>query len=222
MKKILNALIVILPWVLKRRMLIFFYNYKLHSSSRIGYSWIFPDKLILDENASIGHFNVAVNLHNMVLKKGAKIGRGNWITGFTLKTNSKHFAHQNNRIPELILSEESAITKNHHIDCTHQIFIGKFTTIGGYQSQLLTHAINIEKGIQDSKPINIGNYCFIGTNVVILGGAVLPSYSVLGAKSLLNKKFEEEYNVYGGVPAIAIQSISKEAAYFTRESGFVY
>lgn len=222
MKKILNSLIVILPWFLKRRLLILIYSYKLHPSSRIGYSWIFPDKLILDENASIGHFNVAVNLHNMVLKKGAKIGRGNWITGFSLKTNSKHFAHQKERIPELILNEESAITKNHHIDCTHQIFIGKFTTIGGYQSQLLTHAINIEKGIQDSKPIYIGNYCFIGTNVVILGGAVLPSYSVLGAKSLLNKKFEEEFTVYGGVPAIAVQSISKEAAYFTRESGFVY
>jgi acetyltransferase-like isoleucine patch superfamily enzyme len=222
MKKILKALIVILPWLLKRRLLIFFYDYKLNPSSHIGYSWIFPDKLILEENASIGHFNVAIHLHNMVLKKGAKIGRGNWITGFSLKTNSQHFTHQKDRIPELILSEESAITKNHHIDCTHQIFIGKFTTIGGYQSQLLTHAINIEKGIQDSKPIYIGNYCFIGTNVVILGGAVLPSYSVLGAKSLLNKKFEEEYNVYGGVPAIAVQSLSKEAAYFTRESGFVY
>ena len=33
-------------------------------------------------------------------------------------------------------------------------------------------------------PITIGDYCFVGTNCVLLGGSVLPSYSVLAAKSL--------------------------------------
>jgi carbonic anhydrase/acetyltransferase-like protein (isoleucine patch superfamily) len=68
----------------------------------------------------------------------------------------------------------------------------------------------------------IGEYTFVGTNVAILGGAVLPSYSVLGAKSLLNKPFEEEWKLYAGVPAKAVSDIDKDAKYFNRVDGFVY
>lgn len=222
MKKILNALIVILPWILKRRLLILFYNYKLHPSSHIGYSWIFPDHLIMESNSIIGHFNVAIHLNKIHLQNHAKIGRGNWITGFSLNKKSKHFNHQPDRTPELIVGEHSAITKNHHIDCTHQIKIGRFTTIAGYQSQILTHSINIEENRQDSSPIFIGDYCFVSTNVVILGGAYLPSYSVLGAKSLLNKKFDDTHFLYGGVPAKSIISLNVNSKYFKRTEGFVY
>jgi hypothetical protein len=49
----------------------------------------------------------------------------------------------------------------------------------------------------------------------------LPSFSVLGAKSLLNKKLSEEWTLYGGVPAKPLQCIPREAKYFTRIIGFV-
>ena len=75
---------------------------------------------------------------------------------------------------------------------------------------------------QDSKPIFIGDYTFIGTNVIILGGASLPSYSVLGAKSLLNKKFSTEWRLYGGVPAVELSELSRDAKYFSRKDGFVF
>jgi acetyltransferase-like isoleucine patch superfamily enzyme len=75
--------------------------------------------------------------------------------------------------------------------------------------------------LQDSSPIIIGDFCFVGTNVVVLGGAVLPSYSVLGAKSLLNKEIQNQYYLYGGVPAIPIKPINQSALYFKRTSGFV-
>ena len=198
MKNVIKAILVVFPWFLKRPLLQLFFGYKLHSSAKIGFSWIYPDHLIMDENSKIGHINVAIHLNKIHLMNGAKIGRGNWITGFSLKGNSKHFTHQTNRKPEFILGEESAITKNHHFDCTHQIKIGKFTTIAGYQSQLLTHSINIEENRQDSSPIFIGDYCFVSTNVVILGGSCLPSFSVLGAKSLLNKEFNDASLYYQG------------------------
>lgn len=221
MKTILKAFIVLFPWFLKRPLLQLCFGYQLHPSAKIGFSWIYPDVLIMDENAKIGHLNVAIHLNKIHLEKAAKIGRGNWITGFTLKGNSKHFSHQSNRKPELILGEESAITKNHHFDCTQSIVIGKFTTIAGYQSQFLTHSINILENRQDSEPIIIGNYCFVGTNVVVLGGSELPAYSVLGAKSLLNKVHNKTHFLYGGVPAEPIKEIDKEAKYFTRTKGFV-
>ncbi|ADF50912.1 trimeric LpxA-like enzyme [Zunongwangia profunda SM-A87] len=115
----------------------------------------------------------------------------------------------------------SAITKNHHIDCTSPIFIGKFVTIAGYQSQLLTHSINVYDNRQDSQSIYIGDYTFIGTNVVILGGSKLPAKSVLGAKALLNKSYEEEWMLYGGNPAKPIVPIQKDAKYFSRTKGYV-
>ncbi|GAA4816980.1 hypothetical protein GCM10023330_27060 [Litoribaculum gwangyangense] len=172
-------------------------------------------------HTNIGHFTVAVNLDYIQMDANATIGRTNWITGFPTHTDSAHFKHQPNRKAELCLGESSAITKNHHLDCTNSIKIGKFTTIAGYNTQFLTHSINVLENRQDSAPITIGDYTFVGTNSVILNGAVLPSYSVLGAKSLLNKKFNTEWRLYGGVPAKEISDIPKTAKYFSRKDGFV-
>jgi len=212
---------LLLPWPLKRFMLIRFFKYKIHPSARIGLSWIYPKKLIMDANSQIGHFNVAVHLDSISIGQESSIARGNWITGFPSNTNSKHFSHQKNRESKLIIGKHSAITKNHHIDCTNLIQIGNFVTVAGYASQLLTHSINIELNIQDSYPIVIEDYCFVGTSSTILGGAVLPAYCVLGANSLLNKAFVIPYRLYGGNPAKEIKELSKECKYFNREVGFV-
>jgi acetyltransferase-like isoleucine patch superfamily enzyme len=176
----------------------------------------------MEEGSKIGHFNTAIHLDKIVMKKHSSIGRSNWITGFSSKKSSRHFQHQPERISVLTMHEGAAITKHHHIDCTSPVSIGKFTTIAGYDSQLLTHSIDIIESRQDSQPIVIGDYCFVSTNVVILGGAQLPDYSVLGAKSLLNKKQDQSYVLYGGQPANFIKSIDKEAKYFTRKEPFVY
>jgi acetyltransferase-like isoleucine patch superfamily enzyme len=122
----------------------------------------------------------------------------------------------------LILGEHAAITNRHLIDCTDRVTIGKFTTIAGFQSQLLSHSIDIEKNRQDSKPICIGDYCFLGTNCVLLGGSALPDYSVLGAKSLLNKAHMETHRLYGGVPAKPLKELARDLAYFKRTEGFVH
>jgi acetyltransferase-like isoleucine patch superfamily enzyme len=222
MKKLLQLLTLLLPWFLRRKTLQWWFGFEIHPTARIGLAWIFPAKLVMEADARIDHFTVAVNLEKIVLKNKAKIGRGNWITGFPRGKNSLHFQHQANRQPELIMSESSAITKNHHLDCTDRISIGKFTTIAGYNSQLLTHSIDVLMNRQDSSPITIGEYCFVGTNVVVLGGATLPARSVLGAKSLLNKSFTEEWKLYGGVPAKMIADIPRDAGYFMRTDGFVY
>ncbi|CAN5445392.1 hypothetical protein BH10BAC3_BH10BAC3_32480 [soil metagenome] len=218
---LLKLLTVLLPWALRRRALNSWFGFNIHPSARIGMAWIFPKKLIMEANTRIDHFTVAVNLELIEMKSNAKIGRGNWITGFPLNSKSVHFAHQPDRQPMLVMGQSSAITKNHHIDCTNKIEIGEFSTIAGYQSQLLTHSINVMDNRQDSTPIYIGDYTFVGTNVVVLGGASLPARCVLGAKSLLNKSFTEEWMLYAGVPAKPVQNLPPGAKYFTRTVGFV-
>lgn len=217
-----KAFTFIMPWKIRRWLLQKWFGYDLHPQSRIGLAWVFPKKLVMAEGARIAHFTVAVHLDRIVMEKESRIGRSNWITGFPTGTRSLHFRHQPDRVSELYMGASSAITKHHHIDCTSRIAIGRFTTIAGYYSQLLTHSIDVFENIQDSHPIIIGDYAFVGTNSVILGGSVLPSYSVLGAKSLLNKAYKEEWKLYGGTPAKSISDIPRDAKYFSRKDGFVH
>ena len=210
----------LLPWPLRRLYLQACFKYQIHSTSHIGFAWILPKKLIMDEYSRIGHLTICKNLELVRLKRNASIGKGNWITGFP-SGSQKHFIHQKDRNPQLILGEHSAITHRHLIDCTNSVVIGNFTTFAGFQSQILTHSVDFERSRQSSSPVTIGNYCFISTNSVILGGSVLPDYSVLGAKSLLNKNYLETYFLYGGVPARPIKRLPKEYSYFSRSVGFV-
>lgn len=221
MNKILKAFIVIMPWPIKRFLLQKIYNYDLAPTSRVGLSWFFPHRLTMKPHATVGHFNSAVHLDEVFMDEYSSLGRNNWITGFPSGTESLHFRHQKDRKSILRIGKHSAITKNHHLDCTHLLSIGNFVTVAGYHSQFLTHSINIFDNRQDSAPIHIGDYTFVGTNSVILGGARLPDFSVLGAKSLLNKQFIEGYKLYGGVPAKLIVDLPEDAAYFTRAEGFV-
>ncbi|WP_254943897.1 acyltransferase [Cyanobium sp. AMD-g] len=171
--------------------------------------------------ARIDALTVAVNLDRLVMGEMARIGRGNWITGFPTGTSSPHFSHQPDRCAELHLGAHAAITKDHHIDCTNCVTVGPFTTIAGYRSQLLTHAIDLQHNRQHSEPITIGAYCFVGSNCVILGGSVLPNHCVLGALSLLNKPLAESWCLYAGQPARRCKSIDPDSAYFSRSQGYV-
>jgi acetyltransferase-like isoleucine patch superfamily enzyme len=220
MKKILFLSTLFLPWFIRRRILIWFCGYQLHPTSRIGLSWIFPKMLILEEHASIGSLNVCKGLSLLHLKSNATIGRGNWITGFPTGSE-RHFVHQPDREPELVLDEHAAITHRHLIDCTHSVHVGKFATFAGFNSQILSHSIDLQYCRQSSAPIRIGAYCFVGTNCVILGGSALPDYSVLGAKSLLNHSYAETHNLYAGVPAKPLKKLSTDLPYFIRTAGFV-
>jgi serine acetyltransferase len=219
---VLKIITFFLPWSLRRRVLNRWFGFEIHPKARIGWAWVFPGKLIMAAGAHIDHFTVAIHLDRIEMGARSKIGRGNWITGLSAKTKSVHFQHQCERRAELQIGESANITKNHHIDCTNLIVLGRFATIAGYNSQFLTHSLDLAENRQDSAPINIGEYAFVGTNVVVLGGAALPSYSVLGAKSLLNKTYTEEWKLYGGIPAKILLEIPKNSKYFTRLDGFVY
>jgi acetyltransferase-like isoleucine patch superfamily enzyme len=217
---ILKFIVVLLPWPIRRRALTLFFGYRIERTARIGLAWIFPRRLELAAGSSIGHLTVCRGIDLVRLEERAMIGRLNWITGFPTG-ESRHFADVPNRLPELRLGEHAAVTHRHLIDCTHSVTIGAFSTVAGFRSQILSHSIDIDRGRQDAQPIQIGNYCFLGTDCVVLGGSTLPDYSVLAAKSLLNKSLPNTYTLYGGVPATSLKALSQDARYFTRTTGFV-
>jgi UDP-3-O-[3-hydroxymyristoyl] glucosamine N-acyltransferase len=220
MRVLLSLFSLCLPFRARRAFLEAQFGYRIHPTCRLGLAWILPNRLIMEEGSRIGHLTVCKGIDLLHLKTFASIGRGNWITGFPLGP-SPHFAAEQDRIPQLILGEHSAITHRHLIDCTNSVTIGRFTTMAGFQSQILTHSIDLEQNRQRSTPVRIGEYCFVGTNAVLLPGSVLPDYCVLGAKALLNQAFGETHQLYGGVPARPVKKLPDNLAYFKRTEGFV-
>lgn len=219
-KKVLYLISLLLPWILRRLVLVYLFKYEIHPTSKIGFSWITPTRLILGPQSRIGNLNVAKGLELLVMDECAIIGNLNWITGFPLG-DTRHYSNAQNRKVELHLHEHSAITNRHLLDCTDRVSIGAYATLAGFHSQLLTHSIDLQTNAQSCRPITIGAYCFIGTHCVILGGSALPDHCVLGAHSLLEKEFDEAYKLYGGVPARPLKGLEKSMAYFTRQTGYV-
>lgn len=214
---VMKVLLLLLPWRLRRVLLVRLYGYHLHPRCRIGLAWIYPKHLVMGEGARIGHLTVAKGMDLLSMGEQASIGRLNWITGYP-SGKPPHFAHQPARRPELEMAPHSGVTNRHIVDCTDRIFIGSFSIIAGFRSQLLTHSINIATNRQESRPIVIGRYCFLGTASTLLGGAVLPDYCVLGANSLLNKAFTVTHRLYGGVPALELGELDADLPYFRRDN----
>ena len=215
MKIIIKILIIFLPWKIRRFILNKFFHYKIHPTARIGLSYIYPEHLIMSEGTRIGHLNVAIHLELIQMDKNCSISQKNWITGFPLK-NRSHFQDFPERKPYLIMKEDSAITKQHLVDCTDTVTIGEFTSVGGYGTQILSHSTSLEKNRQACAPIQIGHHCFVGTRSIILPGSVLPPQSVLGAGAVLQRKYTESFVLYGGVPAKYIKKMDETYEFFHR------
>jgi hypothetical protein len=212
---------LLLPWPLRRWFLIKVFGYKIHPTSRMGFSLIMAREVILEEGSRIGHLNRCQGLDLLHLSAHSMIGQLNWITGFPTGA-SAHFAHQADRQPSLILGAHAAISNRHLLDCTARVDIGAYAIFAGFRSQILSHSVDLENSRQSAEPVCVGEYAFVGTDCVLLGGSALPARSILAAKSLLNKKFTEEFTLYGGVPAKPIKQVPTTWAYFHRETGFIY
>ncbi|QJR30730.1 acyltransferase [Limnobacter profundi] len=213
-----KLIIVFLPWMLKRLILIKFFGYKIENSSRIGWSWVFPDVLVMKKKSSIGNFNYFKKLEHLELGEYSTIGSLNLINGFP--RSKVHYATEERRLA-LILGSNSSITNQHIIDCTDEVIIGEFVTIAGYRTQILTHSINIYKSKQECKGIFVGDFCFIGSGSIVLSGVSIANASVVAAGSVVNSSLLDEGCLYGGVPAVKLKKYECEVKYFEREVGHV-
>ena len=220
-KAFIQALLFAAPWPVRRRLLRALFGYEIAPTARIGFSLILADRVTLKEGSRIGSLTLIKGIQSIFIDEFASLGSLNWVTGFP-RGNTSHFTLEKDRRASLHLHMHSAITGRHLIDCTDRVTIGAFTTVGGWRSQILTHAIDLRTGRQSCAPVTIGRYCFVGTGAILLKGSCLPDKSVLAAGSVLTRAMTEENTVYGGVPANAIRPIDAGAKYFTRSVGFVY
>ena len=212
----------LLPWFLRRSLLQFFLGYELHPTSRIGIALVIPKKLRMQAGSKIKALTVCKSLEKLEIGENSSIGRQNLITGhLPSKAKSSSFQEEHDRKSSLTLGKHTAITNRHFIDCTNKVSIGDYSIVAGYSSQILTHSVDFERSIQKSNAVEIGDYCFVGTDSTLLPGSKLPNFSILGAKGLLSKKYSKSYCLYAGVPARTVKELSKDLKYFNRKVGYV-
>jgi acetyltransferase-like isoleucine patch superfamily enzyme len=216
-----QCLLMFLPWRLRRNALRLFFGYVIDPSARIGLSLISVRTLRMGPKARIGHLTRVKGLEELSIGEGASLGNLNWVTAFPVG-HPVHFVADVGRIPSLVIERHAAITHRHLIDCTDRVVVGEYSTVAGWRSQILTHAIDIRLSRQSAASVSIGRYCFVGTGVIILKGAYLPDCSILSAGSVLASAMSENFVLYSGVPAVAIKSLDRDSGYFQRMQGFVY
>tara|TARA_R110000868_G_scaffold128417_2_gene336488 strand:- start:8821 stop:9489 length:669 start_codon:yes stop_codon:yes gene_type:complete len=220
-KLLIQSALFVLPWMLRRRALKVIFGFEIASSASIGFSLLGVDNCEIGENARIGHLTMVKGLSLLRIEDHGILGNLNWVTGFP-KSSKMHFSEDTSRDPCLWIEQHAAITNRHLVDCTDRVTIGKFSTVGGFRSQLLSHSIDLSTNRQSCRPITVGAYCFVGTGSVLLKGSALPDYSVLGAGSVLTKVMSEPGKLYSGVPAELVRSIDYTSGYFVRKTGFVH
>lgn len=216
-----QALLMLMPWSLRRLGLIKIFGFKISKSARIGYSIVLPENLLMGDYSRIGHLNFITKLRLLEIGDYGVVGSLNRVTAMP-RSNKDFFVKDKNRDPALIIGRHSAITNAHQIDCTDRLSIGEFSTLAGWHSQILTHAIDFIEPRQRAQSVTIGNYCFVGTRAIFLPGASLPNYSILAAGGVVHKKMQDPYTLYGGVPAAPVKSLDKSLGYFNRVQGHIY
>jgi hypothetical protein len=210
--------LMLLPWSIRRVALKILMGYDIHPRARIGRSIIISRKLIMNEESRIGDLTFASGLERITMEAYSKIGKLNWISGLRLG-HPRYFKDFPERRSELHLEQHAIIVGRNLIDCTDKVTIGQFALIAGNRGQILTHAIDLRTANQSCAPVTVGKYCMVGTGCILLKGAKLPDFSVLGAGSVLHKNYTKGHKLYSGVPAAPVKDMDPELTFFARTKG---
>lgn len=141
--------------------------------------------------------NTIIDIAGTLIIKGSKIRIG---------IGSLFRIEQNGTIE---LHDKVTIGARNIILCEQFISIQQ-QTISSWNCQFMdtdTHSIfNIEKGeiLPRTFPINIGEHCWIGNNVLINKNTILPNDTIVASYSLCNKDYSDiisNYSIIGGIPA---------------------
>jgi acetyltransferase-like isoleucine patch superfamily enzyme len=66
-----------------------------------------------------------------------------------------------------------------------------------------------------TKPITIGDYTYVGSEIRIAPGGEVPPRCVVGIGSVITKKIEGENNLIAGVPAKVVNLLGEDGHFLT-------
>ena len=212
------GIVALLPSFLKRSVYRLFFGYRIGRRVRIGLSILDAKECSIEDDVRIGHLNVVIGVQKLSLGDHVRIGHLNIIRGGEEVTigryaeiirmneiNSMPNPDVVNPIdPRFLLGEGSIITAGHKIDFTDRVTIGRRSILGGRNSSLWTH------NRQRTRPIDIGSFAYIGSEIRIAPGGSVPSRCVVGIGSVITSELSAEGFLIAGVPAKPVKELSEE------------
>jgi carbonic anhydrase/acetyltransferase-like protein (isoleucine patch superfamily) len=211
------ALLGLLPNLVKRPLYRALFGFRFQPHVRIGVAILDAEVVYLAEGTRIGHFNVITRVRHFETGRHARIGTLNIIRGGERVTLGDYSDLKRlnvlNAIPDhdcttepesqLEVGAGTVITSGHRIDFTDRVSLGRNVIVGGRNSSLWTH------NRQETAPIEIGDFCYLGSEVRLAPGAKLPEECILGLGSVLTGEIEEPRSLVAGVPAKVVRSLTE-------------
>jgi acetyltransferase-like isoleucine patch superfamily enzyme len=193
------------------------FGFEIADDAEIGVSVLDVDSLQLEPGARIGHGNLLHRTKKISVGRGGAIGYGNILRGgeeirlgdysTVLRFNVLNSIPDNDcegpTDPRLNLAAGAYIVSGHRLDFTDRISLGKNVIVAGRNSSLWTH------NRQATAPIEIGDFCYLGSEVRIAPGSALGPKSILGMGAVLAGK-SDGGQVLGGVPAKPIREVGPD------------
>jgi acetyltransferase-like isoleucine patch superfamily enzyme len=219
----IKGLIAFLPSSIKCFLYRHVYGYNIGSGVRIGLSIIDAAGCQIGDNVTIGHLNLVIQTNRFEAGEHTRIGHLNIFRGgdeIRLGRYSEvvRFNEINSILepdvvnpvdPRFSLGDGSVITTQHKIDFTDRVQIGKRVILGGRNSSLWTH------NRQMTKPIIIGDNCYLGSEIRIAPGGAIPADCIVGIGSVVTKALEESGTLIAGVPARAGRALDETGRFLT-------
>jgi acetyltransferase-like isoleucine patch superfamily enzyme len=207
--------IALLPSFLKRPLYRLLVGYSIGKRVRIGLSLIDAKECHIGDDVTIGHFNVVIGVKKLSIGDHARIGFLNIIRGGDEVSLGRYAEiirmNEINSIPDpdvvnptdprFILGAGSVITAGHKVDFTDRVEIGRRSIIGGRNSSFWTH------NRQRTRPIEIGSFTYVGSEIRVAPGGALPSRCIVGIGSVITSQLIEEEHLIAGVPAKAVKQL---------------
>lgn len=209
--------IALLPKFLKLPSYRLFFGYRIGKRVRIGLTIIDAQHCQIDDDVAIGHLNAIVRVKKLVIGDHVRIGHLNIIRGGDEVSLGRYSEiirmNEINSIPDpdvvnptdprFLLGDGSIITTGHKIDFTDRVTIGRRSILGGRNSSLWTH------NRQRTRPISIGSFAYIGSEIRIAPGGSLPSKCIVGIGSVITTQLTQDHFLFAGVPAKPIKELDE-------------
>lgn len=211
------ACVGLLPGFLKRPSYRLFFGYKIGKRVRIGFSIIDAKECQIDDDVTIGHLNAIISVKRIVIGDHVRIGHLNIIRGGDEVSLGRYAEimrlNEINSIPDpevvnptdprFLLGQGSIITAGHKIDFTDRVTIGRRSILGGRNSSLWTH------NRQRTRPIDIGSFAYIGSEIRIAPGGAVPSRCIVGIGSVITRELTDEGHLIAGIPAKPVKELNE-------------
>jgi acetyltransferase-like isoleucine patch superfamily enzyme len=212
------GLISLLPSFLIRPCYRLFFGYRIGKRVQIGFSIVDVRECQIDDDVRIGHLNVIMRVDKLSIGDHVRIGHLNIIRGGDEVRLGRYSEiirmNEINSIPDpdvvnptdprFLLGDGSIITASHKIDFTDRVEIGRRSILGGRNSSLWTH------NRQRTRPIKIGSLSYIGSEIRVAPGGVIPSRCIVGIGAVIISELEGEGYLIGGLPAKPIKVLTEE------------